>query len=226
MRRASVCSSLAFLLGVASPAQSPKPVKAPLVYLGEISGDPLPAPTLPSVRPKPLGRPPLPPSDESSSQNQQQAKEALRIAGIKWAGATPVLEPPITLTGARLAIQGRGQVNAVNIEQVETFEDGSSQIHLGRNGCYLDVAVTTTPGSAYLLTVDGQTAGSVEEFNKKLLWVLEWSGNRATFGPGLGGFETVFRAQDRRVQLRLSVEGLKKNEFTGHVYSIRVEKVQ
>lgn len=226
MRRTSVCFSLAFLLGVASPGQGPKPVKAPLVYLGEISGDPLPAPTLPSVRPKPLGRAPLPPADESSSQDQQQAKEVLRIAGIKWVGATPVLEPPITLTGSRLAIKGRGRVDAVNIEQVETYEDGSSRIHLGRNDCYLDVTVTTTPGTAYLFTVDGEPAGDPGGPGAKPVWVLSTVDQRTTFGPTLGGFETVFLARDRKVQFRIAVDNLQKRQDPGHVYSIRVEKVQ
>lgn len=226
MCRASVCSSLAFLLAVASPAQSLKPAKPPLVYLGEISGNSLPAPSLPLVHPKPLGRAPLPPSDESSSQDQQQAKEVLRIAGIKWAGSTPVLEPPITLTGARLAIKGRGRVDAVNIEQVETYEDGSSRIHLGRNDCYLDITVTTTPGTAYLLTVDGEPAGDPGGPGAKPVWVLSHMDQKTTFGPTLGGFETVFLARDRKVQFRIAVDNLQKRQDPGHVYSIRVEKVQ
>lgn len=229
MCRAFVCSScsLMFLLGLASGAQNPKPAKPPMVFLGEISGDPLPAPALAPARPKTLVRIPQAPAAESTPQAQQQAKETLRIAGIKWVGTAPVVEPPITFSGARMGIKGRGWVNAVNIEQVETYEDGTSRIHLGKSDCYLDVTVATTPGSAYLFIVEGEPAGDPGgPGGDKPVWVLQHMDQKTTFGPTLGGFETAFVARDRRVELRLSVDGLQKRQDPGHVYSIRIEKVQ
>jgi len=196
-----------------------------MTFLGEVNGDVLQTPKWATVRPKALTRALQAPSDEPSPEAQQQAKESLRIAGITWSGATPIVEPLVTLSGARMVIEHRGWMNAVNIDQVETHEEGTARIHLSREGCYMDVTVATTPGSAYLLLVDGEPAGDPGGPGDKPRWVLQYMNQQTTFGPTLGGFETAFIARDRRVQFRLSVDGLQKRQDPGHIDSIRIEKV-